>query len=538
MALSPLVLPARSGKRVRKLGVLTAAVLVTAGFAAGCSSPTTSATKAATSTVTVGLPAAPDALDPTTSSSLYGRIVFANMCQKLYDINSKLSIVPELAASLPKISDNGLTYTITVRSGIKFNDGTPLNAQAVKTTLDWYLSDPLSQRASELSQVKSVSVTGPMTVQLHLSSPFAPLTSILADRAGMILSAKQLHKLGKNFAQDPVCVGPFAFSSRPSTDEIVLAKSHDYHGQSAVHLSKVIFQVITDPSAMTADLESGNIQVAYQVAPQDVKSLENNSAIHVISENSLGYEGLDFNVGNVHGSLSTPGHADNPFAQHPQLREAFELSLNRAQINKVVFDGQYTPGCTPIPPNSPWAVNYPCPAQNVTQARKLVAASGVKTPIHVSLMLDNDPLEIQLGTVIQTMAKSAGFDVSLQPTEFTTSLSRAQAGSYEMFQIGWSGRIDPDQNIYDDWYPRSGLNYTGADYPALDKLLTQARTTMNTAARKTLYGRIVSMIENERNIIYLWYDKYVLGVRKNVTGIAYYPDALIRLAGARVGSAG
>lgn len=537
MNLSPLALSASQGKRVRKLSVLTAAALVTTGLAAGCSSPA-STTQAAATSVTVGLPAAPDALDPTTSSSLYGRIVFANMCQKLYDINAKLAIVPELAASLPKISDNGLTYTITLRSGVKFNDGTPLNAQAVKTTLDWYLTDPLSQRASELAQVKSVQVTGPMTVQLHLASPFAPLTSILADRAGMILSPKELHKLGKNFAQDPVCVGPFSFSSRPSTDEIVLAKSHDYYDQAAVHLSKVTFQVITDPSAMAADLQSGDIQVGYQIAPQDVKTLQGDSGIRVISQNSLGYEGLDFNVGNVHGSLNAPGRADNPFAQHPQLREAFELSLNRDQINKVVFDGQYTPGCTPIPPNSPWAVNIPCPAQNVAQARKLVAASGVKTPIHVSLMLDNDPLEIQLGTVIQTMARPAGFDVSLQPTEFTTSLTKAQAGSYEMFQIGWSGRIDPDQNIYNDWYPRSGLNYTGADYPALDKLMTQARTTLSTTARKALYTRVVQLIENERNIIYLWYDKFVLGVRKNVTGIAYYPDSLIRLAGARVGTSG
>jgi peptide/nickel transport system substrate-binding protein len=352
----------------------------------------------------------------------------------------------------------------------------------------------------------------------------------------MVLSPTALHKLGKNFGQDPVCVGPFSFSKRPSTDQIVLVKSPWYYGKAGVHLQKVTFTVITDPSAMTADLESGDIQVGDQIAPQDVKTLQNNSATTVISQNSLGYEGLDFNVGNVHGSLNAPGRANNPFAQHPQLREAFELSLNRNEINKVVFDGQYTPGCTPIPPNSPWAVQVTCPSQNLPEARKLIAASGMKAPIHVTLMLDNDPLEIQLGTVVQSMADSAGFAVSLQPTEFTTSLTRAQAGNYEMFQIGWSGRVDPDQNIYNDWYPRSGLNYTGADYPALDKLLVKARTTLNTATRHSLYTQIVQTLENERNIIYLWYDKFVLGLRKNVTGIGYYPDSLIRLAGARVGT--
>jgi peptide/nickel transport system substrate-binding protein len=104
-----------------------------------------------------------------------------------------------------------------------------------------------------------------------------------------------------------------------------------------------------------------------------------------------------------------------------------------------------------------------------------------------------------------------------------------------MFQIGWSGRIDPDQNIYSDWYPGNGLNYTGADYPALDQLLTQARQTTSTSARHGLYTQIVQLLHNERNIVYLWYDKYELGLRRNVSGVAFYPDGLIRLKTAQAG---
>jgi peptide/nickel transport system substrate-binding protein len=538
--LFPLAWPS---KRVLRCVALAAAILTPTGVLAACSSPATSASSGSSSgssggssgTLTVGLPAAPDALDPTTASSLYGRIVFANMCQKLYDINSHLGLVPQLAAALPTISNNGHTYTIRLRSGLKFNDGTPLTAAAVKTTLDWYLTDPLSERASELTGLKSVSVTGPLTVQLHLSAPFAPLTSILADRSGMILSPTDLHKLGKNFAQHPVCVGPFQFSSRPSSDEIVLTKSPYWSGKAGVHLQKLVFQVITDPSAMSADLQSGDIQVAYGLAPQDVATIEHNSATRVVAQNSLGYEGLYVNTGNVHGALKPAGHVSNPFAEHPQLREAFELSLNREEINKAVFDGLYTPGCTPIPPDSPWAVHITCPGQNIAEAKKLITESGMKPPVHVSLMLDNDPLELQLGTVIQTMAKQAGFQVTLQPTEFTTELSKGEAGQFEMMQLGWSGRVDPDQNIYNDWYPGSALNYTGADYPQLNKMLLQARTTLDTATRHTLYTKIVQTLENLRNIIYLWYDKVELGLRKNVSGVSFYPDTLLRLASARVG---
>jgi peptide/nickel transport system substrate-binding protein len=519
-----------------------AAVTMVATLLAACSAPSTGAgggsgsgSGPASSSITVGLAGAPDALDPTTASTFVGRTVFANMCQKLYDINAQLDIVPQLAAALPVISKDGLTYTIKLRRGIEFNDGTPFTAQAVKTTLDWYLTSSDSVRAAELNGLQSVDVTGPQTVVLHLSKPFAPLTSVLADRAGMILSPTQLHKLGTNFAQDPVCVGPFEFQSRPSLDTIILKKSPYYYGKSHVHLSTVTFEAITDPSTEAADLQSGQIQIADEVAPQDVRALQGNPATTVEAQNSLGYEGIDINTGNVNGSLKPAGVAANPFATHPGLREAFALTIDRATLNKVAFDGLYTPGCTPIPPNSPWAVNVPCPAQNIPEAKALVRASGVQTPVHVSLMVQNSSLAEQVGTIIQSMAAKAGFDVTLQPTEFTTSLTKAAAGQYEMYQVGWSGRIDPDQNIFSDWYPGAGLNYTGADYPALTRLLLEARESTSTAQRHALYTKIVQEMHSDLNIIYLWHDKFFLGLRKNVTGVQYFPDSLIRLEYAQVG---
>ena len=227
----------------------------------------------------------------------------------------------------------------------------------------------------------------------------------------------------------------------------------------------------------------------------------------------------------MNGSLKAYGTANNPFATHPTLREAFELSLNRAQLNQVAFGGLYTPGCTPIPPNSPWAVSVPCPAQNIAEAKSLIAATGLKTPIHVTLMLENDPLELQIGSIIQSMAAQAGFAVTLQPLEFTTTLSRAAAGDFEMYQIGWSGRIDPDQNIFSDWYPGAGLNYTGADYPALNNLLLQARASTSTAQRQQIYTQAVQLMHQELNIIYLWYDKYSSGSARTSPACSTSPTA-------------
>ena len=154
-------------------------------------------------TLVIGLAEDPDALDPTLARTFVGRIVFLHMCEKLYDLNSKLQIVPQLAAALPQISKDKLTYTIKLRSGIKFNDGTAFNAAAVKASLDRHLTLKGSTRASEISPIASVDASGANTVVLHLKAPFSPLTAQLADRAGMIMSPKALDALGDKFATEP-----------------------------------------------------------------------------------------------------------------------------------------------------------------------------------------------------------------------------------------------------------------------------------------------------------------------------------------------
>ena len=185
------------------VGMFALALALVAAAGASTVDRSSTTARAAGGTLTVGLAEEPDALDPTLARTFVGRIVFLSLCEKLYDINAKLDIVPQLAASLPKVSGGGKTVTIALRKGIKFNDGTPFNAAAVKVSLDRHKSLARSARASELTPVDSVTTSGASTVVLHLSAPFAPLTSLLADRAGMIMSPAALNA-SANFAANPV----------------------------------------------------------------------------------------------------------------------------------------------------------------------------------------------------------------------------------------------------------------------------------------------------------------------------------------------
>lgn len=487
-------------------------------------------------TLTIGLAEEPDALDPTLARTFVGRMVFLSMCEKLYDLDSHLNIVPQLAAALPTVSKDKLTYTIKLRSGIKFNDGTTFDAAAVKTSLDRDLTLKGSVRASEISPIKTVDAVGANTVVLHLSTPYSPLLSQLADRAGMVMSPKALAAEGTNFAQNPVCVGPFMFKDRVAGDHITLVKSPYYYDKAKVHLSSIVYKIMTDPSSRTQSLRAGDIQVEDRIQSTDVPTLQKDSSVQLIKSVTIGYQGLTLNIGNQHGVGKGYSTLGTPIAKSAAVREAFEDALDRTTINKVVFGGLNLPDCFPIAPSSSWykavTAGIPCDLHaNVAAAKKALASAGISTPINVQLLLGGtDPINARLGQVIQAMEKQVGINVSIQATDFTTSLNRGTAGQFDVYAVGWSGRVDPDGDIYGFVATPGTLNYSGYSNNRIDYILNGARKSLTTQARDTLYHAALAQLAKDRPLIYLYHPIYYFGVAKNVTGVQVYGDGLIRAA--------
>jgi peptide/nickel transport system substrate-binding protein len=485
-------------------------------------------------TLTIGLSEEPDVLDPTFARTFVGRMVFLYTCEKLYDLDKNLNIVPQLAAGLPQVSKDKLTYTIKLRSGIKFNDGTDFNAAAVKTSLDRHLTAKGSIRLSEISPIDSVGAPNATTVVLHLKQAYSPLLAQLADRAGMVMSPKALAANDANFAQNPVCVGPFQFKDRVAGDHITLTKSPYYYGKSKVHLDSVVFKVMTDPSSRTQALRAGDIDVEDRIQSTDVPTLKKVSSVTVAKAVTIGYQGLTLNIGNKSGLFKAYSTVDTALAKSQQLRAAFELALDRTTINNVVFGGLHQPDCFPIAPVSPWykptTAGLPCNLKaNVAQAQKLVKASGVSTPVTVHLMLGGtDPVNARLGQVIQSMEQKVGFNVVVDPTEFTTSLNKATAGSFEAFAIGWSGRVDPDGNLFGFVATPGSTNYSGYSNDKLDYTLNIARKSVTTKSRDTIYKAAMKIINTDKPLIYLYHPVFYFGISKQVTGVSIYGDGLIR----------
>src|SRR3954463_11667107 len=220
----------------------------------------------------IGLAEDPDNLDPTTAGSYVGRIVLASLCDKLFDIDEKLNIVPQLALS-HQTSEDGKTVTIKLRPGVKFQDGEPFNAEAVKFTLDRHMNMQGSFRKAELSQIDKVEVVDNLTIQLVLKAPFSPLTEQLTDRAGMMVSPKAVKEAGDKFVQKPICAGPFKFAERVAQEKIVLDRFADYWDKSRIHIDRVTYFAIPDSTVRLANLRAGSLDLIERVLATDIPTV-------------------------------------------------------------------------------------------------------------------------------------------------------------------------------------------------------------------------------------------------------------------------
>jgi len=491
--------------------VLGALLMATAGMAS------------AETTLKIGLAEDPDILDPTLARTFVGRIVFASLCDKLFDISADLKTVPQLATEYKWVDDSkGLV--ITLRQGVTFHDGEPMNAEAVKYSLNRHLTLQGSTRKGEIASIQSIDVVDDHTVKLTLAAPFSPLVAALSDRAGMIVSPKAAEALKDKFGTAPVCAGPYKLVERVAQDRIVVQKFDNYWDKGKIHVDKIVFQPIPDNSVRIANLRSGGLDFIERVAPTDLAQIRGDANLQLASIAEIGYQGITVNVDNG-------PKAKNPLGQDARVRQALDLSIDREGLNQALFNGEFVPGNQWVTPVNPYYVkSLPVPKRDVAKAKALLKEAGVEHP-SITLMMPNNTEPQQVVQVVQSMAAEAGFDIKLQATEFATVLDLASKGDMEAYQIGWSGRIDPDGNIYNFVACGTPLNdghYCNQD---VDKELKAARAVDEPAERLKHYTAAAQVLLKDLPIIYLYHRKWIYAFNKKVAGFTPYPDGLIRPQG-------
>jgi len=471
----------------------------------------------------IGLAEDPDILDPDQSRTFVGRIVYASLCDKLVEITPELEIIPALATSWEWSAD-GMTLTMKLRDDVTFHDGEPFNAQAVAANIDRSKNLPESRRKSEVKSITGTNVVDEYTIEIMLANPDATIMAQFADRAGMMLSPKATEEMGLNFGAAPVCAGPFSFTERVQQDRIVLTKFADYYRADEINFDSVTFLPITDDTVRLANLRAGDVHIIERLPATNVASVKADDSLKMAQAVSLGYQGLTINLNNS-------DRAQTPLGMDSKVRQALSLAIDREALNQVVFEGVFAAGNQPFPPTSPWydATN-PIPARDIAAAKALLAEAGAEN-IEIEVQVSTNPVAGQVVQVVQAMAAEAGIKINIVAKEFATLLSDQSAGAYEVSQIGWSGRVDPDGNIHQFMTCEGGINDSKYCNPAIDDLLNKARTSTDLATRKASYDAARKILVEDMPIIYLYHQTWIWALDDGISGFTPYPDGMIRLHG-------
>lgn len=475
-------------------------------------------------TLRVGLDADPPNLDPHRSTAAVDRQVFQSLFDKLVDTDETLRIVPVLATSWT-VSADGRTVMLKLRQGVTFQDGTVFNAEAVRYNLE-RMRDPKfpSARRLELSPIQSVTAADASTVVLTLERPYSPLLYTLTDRAGMMVSPAAAQRDGLTFALHPVGAGPFAFVDKVAQDHVTLQRSPSYWAAGLPYLDRIVFRPVVDDNARVANLKSGDLDIINLVPLPQVKELTQESArpgarFRLLERGAFSWVAIRLNV--------TKPPFDNKL-----LRQALDAAIDRRALADAVLQGAAYPAYSFFPNGTPgFDPSWTIPARSVARAKEKLQAAGRPGGFEFTLLTTPGQQQLSVAQAVQSMAADAGIRVKIQSVEFGTLLDTLAHLRHQAGLLGWSGRPDPDGNIY-TFLTQAGPdqpNNTGYVNPRVTSLLDASRLLGDMTQRRRAYREVLQIAADDMPYVWLYFPKEYKLVSVRVQGFVHVPDGMMRL---------
>jgi peptide/nickel transport system substrate-binding protein len=482
-----------------------------------------------------------DELDPRTMDTQEAYIAAANIydCLVMYDLGAT-TIRPGLAESW-EITDDGRTYTFKLRQGVSFHDGDPFNADAVVT---WFNSikegAPGSQfDASRMPYIEdfytvwidAVEKVDDFTVQMILPEPYSPLLANLAIPKASMISPSAIAKGLDELAVNPSGTGPFKLA-RPEDwtrdSQLVLEANPEYWG-GAPKVQQLIFKVVPEASTRLQQVETGEIDIAWALTPEDVERAQENPDLVVVEDAGLNTNWANFNV------------TLDPFTSK-EVRQALNYAINKEELSEGLYNGNMVPAGGVLPPVD-WAYNpdlesYP---YDPDKALELLAAAGYDegNPLSFVFMAYTiprgyNPAGDRLATAMQEYWSEVGVQAEIQTAEWTQYRLDRQEGKYACALGGWQGdNGDPDNFLYALLASESigAGNVSFYENPEVDDLLAQAQVISDQEERKTLYHQAEQLIVDDAPCVFLGYQKHQVVTRANITDFQLQPTYIYYFAG-------
>lgn len=511
-------------KTITVCAAVTAVALSACSTTSGGSGGTAGSASAKSLTVAIGTVI--DSLDPAAQATTAVMQQVSMMVETLTKVGPDGSAQPLLATKWT-VSPDGLTYTFTLRSGVKFSDGTPFNAAAVKWSLD-RINSPSTYKADPnvFTVIQSVDAPSDDTAVIHLKKAFPALPAAMALAIAGITSPTAGSQSPNTPQQikKPVGTGPYMFASEVTGDHLTMTANPNYWGTKPTYASQT-YQVVPDASSRIALLQSGGAQVIADPPVSDLQSLQGNSADKVLLFNSPYVIQMQFNTQDP----------TVPAIKQAQVRQALSYAVDRATIIKSVLYGAGQELSGPLPGFISGACDTTTYDYNPDKAKQMLAAAGAQH-LTLQMMAPNGRYlnDYKVAQAVAGYLRAVGVTVNLAaPTDFATYLSQvnvdpAKSTNRSLDMIGW-GALYPDasQALYQfqtgDLPPQGydGSNYTN---PAYDALVTQANSTVDDTARKALYCQAQKTLVADAPVMWLYGLKNVVVTASGVAGVAGRAD--------------
>lgn len=452
-------------------------------------------------TLTMAISADPSSLDPQVGPSGTDHVVLYPMFDTLISFEpDELTPTPGLAESWSY--DDDTTLRLTLREGVTFHDGTPLDAAAVKASLERF--QQIGAHA-DLASVASIEADG-RDVILNLSEPNSSLLLVLADRAGMIV-APSASEDPDGFANTPVGTGPFQFVEYSSGAEVVLERYPDYWGEG-ITLDRIEMRIIPDRKAAASALTSGQIDFADGLDTTDYEQLKASDNLEVVTSVGMWFDMMYLNLGSA------------PF-DDPKVRQAINYAIDRDELVMGAANGLGQPAWMPVPA-AHWAHDEASATgweHDPDKARSLLKEAGYGDGMSFKVVTQSSATEVRRNEIIQSQLAEVGIDMEIVPMDLNQGVQQYfEAQAFQAAQYAWSGRPDPGQTYYRLFAKESYQNPAKVELPGVEALLKQAVATDDLKERAEIYAQINEIVIEEAPYVPLYFPERVTAYSDSVSG--------------------
>ncbi|WP_353151212.1 glutathione ABC transporter substrate-binding protein GsiB [Pollutimonas bauzanensis] len=473
--------------------------------------------------VSVAVEISLDSLDPYNTNSTLSQALGKSYYEGLFQFDKDLKVQPLLAESYEP-SDDGLTYTFKLRSGVKFQDGTDFNADAVKANLDRVLdrSNGLS-RYNQFSRIDKIEVVDPLTVKIMLKEPFSAFINALAHPSAMMISPTALKKWGKDITFHPVGTGPFEFVEWKPAEYLKVKKFDGYWKKGYPKVDSMTFRTVTDNNTRAAVVQTGEAQFAYPLPYEQAALLSKNDKLEVVAAPSIIARYISMNV------------QHKPF-DNIKVRQAINYAINKEALAKVAFAGYAFPSQGVVPQGVDFAKKMDPWPYDVKKAKELLKEAGYPNGFSTTLWSAyNDGTAAKAVQFLQQQLAQVGIKVSIEMLESGQRVQRVQqvqdaaTAPVRMYYAGWSASTGEA-----DWALRPLLATSGwppvfnntAYYsnPKVDKDIADALLTTDKAEKTKLYDSAQDQIWSDAPWAFLTTIKLLSVHNKKLSGFYVMPD--------------